>query len=155
MGADILRAKKFQLLRKSVRDQHVQETVPERPFVRYSAWQFLIRFASGAGTTLFVLYFASGIRVDSLYAAIMVSVLIGLTNASIPYIVGMFSFAVSLITIGLFSLMVNIFMLYILSTLHIGLRSPSLTVTVATALTIAAIAVFITLALDSQLIIKS
>ena len=114
-------------------------------------YTFLLRWILGTGITLAVFYFGSGIAVSSFYKGLMVAFLIGLANAAAPHLIGAFSFARTMLTIGLAMLVANAFLLYLAQVLNLGVRFSSWQSLELGAVVIATITWFSSLAVDSKL----
>jgi uncharacterized membrane protein YvlD (DUF360 family) len=112
---------------------------------------FLIRWLLAAGITLAVFYFSTGVSVSSFYNASMIAILIGLANAAAPHLIGTFSFARTILTVGLAMLVVNALLLHSASYLHLGVQFASWQSLQLAAIMIATITWFSSLAVDSKL----
>lgn len=116
---------------------------------------FLGRWAVISIITLVIIYVAQGVYVTSLYESFMSSVIIGLLNASIPYLINMFTFSQSIFTLVAFSLLANSFVLYLMDTLNVGIQAESLNAIILTAVMISIFTWFTTLSMNQKLILKS
>ncbi|MBI4091084.1 MAG: phage holin family protein [Candidatus Komeilibacteria bacterium] len=114
-------------------------------------YTFLLRWVLGTGITLAVFYFGRGIAVSSLYRGLMLAILIGLANAAAPHLLSTFSFARTMLTIGLAMLVTNAFLLYLAQALHLGIRFASWQSLELGAVVIAVITWFSSIAIDPKL----
>ncbi len=122
--------------------------------LNYMRMNFLIRWFIGSLTVLMVVLFSGSIWVESLYVACMIALIIGLVDACIPYLVGAFSFTTTILSVGLFLLLGNSFLLYLIQSLGMGFMTRSFNSMMLAAITISTIAWFSAIALESKLIIK-
>ena len=112
---------------------------------------FLRRWAIGFGAAGVVFVVGQGSTFVSLYAAFVIVLLIGLLNASLPYVLSMMTGMQNILTLGLTTLIINTFVLYILQEAHLGIRFASFNSLVLIAIMISTIAWFSTLAMDTSL----
>lgn len=69
--------------------------------------KILIRLLINAGALLALPYIISGIQVDSFYVALISALILGLLNVIIRPIVHLLTLPLTLLTLGLFALVVN------------------------------------------------
>jgi len=115
---------------------------------------FLARWFASTVTTLVIIYIAKGVFVTSLYEAFMSAVIIGLINASVPYLIGAFTFNKSIFSLVAFSLVVNSFIFFLMHKTHVGVQMGSMQAIILTAVMVSIFTWFITLSVDQKLIIK-
>lgn len=80
----------------------------------------LLRWFISAATLLLVAYLVPGFHVSGWYAAFIAALVLGLVNALIRPIILVLTLPVNILTLGLFTLVVNAFMLYLVSTIVKG-----------------------------------
>jgi len=115
----------------------------------------LLYRAGLAAVASFILFFAApGLGVQSLYHALMLSVILGFLNAFAPYIVSTATYQRNFLNIALFLFGINAFSLYLMIYFNLGLGSRSLATTVFAALTLSVLSLFITLVFGVKLNIK-
>ncbi len=115
----------------------------------------LLYRAGLAAIASFILFFvAPGLAVQSLYHALMLSVILGFLNALVPYVVSTASYQRNFLNIALFLFGINTFALYLMTYFNLGLGSSSFSTTALAALTLSVLGLFITLVFGSKLNIK-
>ena len=67
----------------------------------------LFRLLITTGIVLFLSYFMGGVQVDTISTAVLVAVVIGLLNTFLKPILVFFTFPVTVLTLGLFLLVIN------------------------------------------------
>ena len=67
----------------------------------------ILRLLINAGALLLLPYFISGIQVDGLYTAVLTAVILGLLNVFIRPVIQLLALPLTLLTLGLFALVVN------------------------------------------------
>ncbi len=82
--------------------------------------KFLLRLLFSACTLLLLTYYLPGIRVDSFYVAILAAIVLGLVNAIIRPIIVILTLPVNLLTLGLFSFVINAGLFWFVSTVVKG-----------------------------------
>ncbi len=80
----------------------------------------LLRWFISAATLLLVAYLVPGFHVSGWYAAFIAALVLGLVNALIRPIILLLTLPVNILTLGLFTFVVNAFMLYLVSTVVKG-----------------------------------
>lgn len=80
----------------------------------------LVRWFISAATLLLVAYLVPGFHVSGWYAAFIAALVLGLVNALIRPILLILTLPVNILTLGLFTLVVNAFMLWLVSTVVKG-----------------------------------
>lgn len=85
----------------------------------FNMYLFLRWFISAA-TLLLVAYLVPGFHVAGWYAAFVAALVLGLVNALIRPILLILTLPVNILTLGLFTLVINAFMLYIVSSVVKG-----------------------------------
>jgi putative membrane protein len=83
--------------------------------------QFLIRLLVNAIALLIVAYFLPGVHVASFTAAIIVALILGIVNAILKPILIILTLPVVILTLGLFTLVINAICFLLVAKLHIGL----------------------------------
>ncbi|MFA6429559.1 MAG: phage holin family protein [Patescibacteria group bacterium] len=83
---------------------------------------FLLRLLLNALTVLLVAYVVPGVVVSSFFVALIAALVIGFVNAIIRPIVSLLSLPVTLLTLGLFTLVINALMFWLASGLVPGFR---------------------------------
>lgn len=69
--------------------------------------KLLLRWAINAGTLLMLAYYLPGIEVSGWYAALITSLVLGLVNAILKPILVILTLPVTIVTLGLFTLVIN------------------------------------------------
>lgn len=82
--------------------------------------RFLIRWAAAAATLMGLAYYLPGVSVNSWYAAFVAALVIGLINAVIRPFITLLTLPVNILTLGLFSLVINALMLWLASSVVKG-----------------------------------
>lgn len=67
----------------------------------------LFRLLITTGIVLFLSYFMGGVQVDTISTAVLVAVVIGLLNTFLKPVLVFFTFPVTVLTLGLFLLVIN------------------------------------------------
>lgn len=80
----------------------------------------LLRWFISAATLLLVAYLVPGFHVSGWYAAFIAALVLGLVNALVRPIILVLTLPVNILTLGLFTFVVNAFMLYLVSTVVKG-----------------------------------
>lgn len=76
----------------------------------------LLRWLISALSLMFVAYLVPSVQVDSFYAALIAALVLGLVNALVRPIFILLTLPINLLTLGLFTLVINGFMLWLVST---------------------------------------
>ncbi len=82
--------------------------------------RLLLRWLVSALSLLAITYFVKGISVNNFYAALVAALVLGLVNALIRPIIVVLTLPFNVITLGLFTLVINAFMFWFASTLVKG-----------------------------------
>lgn len=82
--------------------------------------KLILRWIISAGTLLLIAYYLPGFKVDGLYSALIAALVLGLLNAIIRPLVHLVALPVTILTLGLFSLVINAFMIWLASTIVKG-----------------------------------
>lgn len=82
--------------------------------------RLLLRWLISAGILLLIAYVVPGIHLASFYTALIAALILGLINAIIKPIISLLALPVTLLTLGLFSLVINALMFYLASTVVKG-----------------------------------
>ncbi len=82
--------------------------------------RLIIRWLLSAATLLLISYYLPGIGVASLYTALVAALALGLINALIRPIILVLTLPVNILTLGLFTLIVNSLMFWLVSTIVKG-----------------------------------
>lgn len=80
----------------------------------------LLRWLLNALALLAVSYLVPGFVVDSLYAAFITALVLGLVNATIRPILLLLTLPINLLSLGLFTLVINAFMILFVATIVKG-----------------------------------
>ncbi len=81
----------------------------------------LFRWILNALALLFVAYVVPGFGVESFYTALIAAIILGLVNALVRPLLFILTLPVTILTLGLFSFVVNALMLWLVSTIVKGL----------------------------------
>lgn len=101
--------------------------------------KFLLRMAVSAAAIFGVAYLSNGwlLEVDSFWpAAVIAAVVLGLVNAIVKPIVSLLSLPITLLTLGLFSLVINAGMLYLVAAVVDGVHTTGFLQTVLASIVI-------------------
>lgn len=100
--------------------------------------KLILRLLVSSGVIFGVAYYSGGalLQVDGWAAAAWAAVVLGLVNLIIKPIVHVFAFPVTLLTLGLFALVINAFMLYIVAWLVPGVETNGFLATMLAAIVI-------------------
>jgi putative membrane protein len=82
--------------------------------------KLLLRWILSALTLMLIAYYLPGFRVSSFYAALIAALVLGLLNAIIRPIITILTLPVTILTLGLFTFVVNAAMIWITSTIVKG-----------------------------------
>ncbi len=82
--------------------------------------RFIIRLLINAIALLILAYKLPGFQVDSFYYALVAAVVLGLVNAVIRPILMLLSFPIRLLTLGLFTFVINAILLWVVASLLDG-----------------------------------
>ena len=91
---------------------------------------FIIRLVLNAMALLAIAYFVPGFKVTGFYSALMVALILGLINAVIKPVLVILTLPITLVTLGLFVFVINIFLLWFVSTIVKGFTIETLTAAV-------------------------
>lgn len=81
---------------------------------------FLLRLVINALIILGIAYWLPGIGVSSFYTALLVAIILGLVNAIIRPILILLTLPVNILTLGLFTLIINALLFWLVSTIVKG-----------------------------------
>ncbi len=82
--------------------------------------KLLLRWAMNAGALLLIAHYVPGMGVSGFYAALLVILVLGLVNALIRPIVVLLTLPVNILTLGLFTFVINALMFWFVSTVVKG-----------------------------------
>ncbi len=82
---------------------------------------FLIRLVVNAVALIAVTYIVPGIHVSGLGGAIIAALILGVVNAILRPILVVLSLPLELLTLGLFTLVINALLFWLVGALHVGL----------------------------------
>ena len=82
--------------------------------------KLLIRWLLSALALMLIAYYVPGIAVTSFYAALVAALILGLINALIRPILLVFTLPINIITLGLFTLVINALMFWLASSIVKG-----------------------------------
>jgi putative membrane protein len=74
-------------------------------------WNLLVHWAISAISLVIVAYLIPGIRLDGLGPALLAPLVIGLVNATVGFIVKIVTFPITILSLGIFLLVINALML--------------------------------------------
>jgi putative membrane protein len=80
----------------------------------------LLKWLASAISLLIVAYFVPGFRVSTFTAALIAAVALGLINGTLGAILKFFTFPVTILTLGIFSLVINALMLMLAASIVPG-----------------------------------
>jgi putative membrane protein len=86
---------------------------------------FIIRLLVNAVALIIVAYFLPGVHVASYTAAIVAALVLGIANAVIRPILFVLTLPAVILTLGLFTFVINAIVFYLVAHLHIGLTVDS------------------------------
>lgn len=75
--------------------------------------KFIIHWLISAVALLVVAYFLSGVIIDSFFTAIVAALVLGIANAIIRPIILIITLPINIITLGIFTLIINALMLWL------------------------------------------
>lgn len=87
----------------------------------------IVRIVLNALALLGIAYLVPGIQVDSLVTALIVALVLGLVNAFIRPIIMILTLPINMITLGLFTLVINAFLFWLVSRWVPGFDVPGVT----------------------------
>ena len=82
---------------------------------------FIIRLVLNAVALLIVAYFVPGVHVTSLTGAIIAAFILGIVNAILRPLLFLLTLPLQILTLGLFTLVINALLFQLVASLHIGL----------------------------------
>ena len=82
---------------------------------------FLIRLLINAVALLGIAYFMPGVHVDSFWSALLVAFILGIVNAVLRPILFLLTLPLQILTLGLFTLIINGFLFWWVAHWHLGL----------------------------------
>lgn len=108
--------------------------------------RFIVRMLTSGAVIFGVAYISAGslIRVDSFEAALVTAVVLAIANAVVKPIVSVLSLPITILTLGLFSLVINALMLYLAAWVVPGFHTVGFWQTVAAALLISVVTAVLT-----------
>ena len=103
--------------------------------------RFLLRLAISAAVIFGVAYFSKGVllEVDSFWWALLLAAVLGIVNAVIKPVISFLSLPVTIVTLGLFALVINAAMLALAVALTPGVRTTGFWATIAAAVIISVV----------------
>lgn len=84
--------------------------------ILYWVYMLLFRWLINALSVLLVAYVVPGIHVESFYTALLVAVVLGILNAVVRPILIILTLPITLVTLGLFTLVINAALFWLVST---------------------------------------
>ena len=111
----------------------------------------LLRWLWGIAAVFVTIYLIDGVAVMSPYAGFMGATMIALVNTVTPYTIRISGFARTLLTLLLFLLIMNAFMLYVIDSLRLGILVDSFRALVLASVTIATLCWFAAIALEPKM----
>lgn len=88
-------------------------------------WRFLVRIIILAAVILGIAHFIPGLQVPNFWDALLFSFILAIINATITPVLIAISFPLTVITIGLFPLLINTFVFWLASTISYGIHITS------------------------------
>lgn len=82
--------------------------------------KLVVRWLLGAAALMLVAYFIPGIAVNSFYAALVAALILGLINALIRPFILLLTLPINILTLGLFTLVINALMFWLASSIVKG-----------------------------------
>ncbi len=82
--------------------------------------KLLLRWLLGAAALMLIAYYVPGIAVASFYAALVAALVLGLINALIRPFIILLTLPVNILTLGLFTLVINALMFWLAGTVVKG-----------------------------------
>lgn len=82
----------------------------------------LLKWVASAAALLIVAYFVPGFQVNSFTTALIAAVVLGLINGTLGAILKFFTFPVTILTLGIFSLVINALMLMLATSFVSGFK---------------------------------
>ncbi len=82
--------------------------------------KLVVRWLLGAGALMLIAYYVPGIRVASFYAALVAALILGLINALIRPFIILLTLPINILTLGLFTLVINALMFWLASSVVKG-----------------------------------
>jgi len=82
--------------------------------------KLLLRWLISAGTLMMLAYYMPGISVVSFYSALIAALVLGLINALVRPVALLFSLPVNILTLGLFTFVINALMFWLASSIVKG-----------------------------------
>lgn len=88
-------------------------------------WRFILRVIILAAVILGIAHFIPGLQVPNFWDALLFSFILAIINATITPVLIAISFPLTVITIGLFPLLINTFVFWLASTISYGIHITS------------------------------
>jgi putative membrane protein len=82
--------------------------------------RLLLRWVISAGVLMLIAYYLPGFKVSGFYTALIAALVLGLLNAIIRPVVHIFALPITILTLGLFSLVINALIIWLTSTIVKG-----------------------------------
>lgn len=80
----------------------------------------LLRWLIGAVSLMLVTYVVPGIKIQSFYTALIAALILGLINSLIKPVLVLLTLPVNILTLGLFTLVINAFLFWLAATIVKG-----------------------------------
>lgn len=96
--------------------------------------KFIIKCLISSVTLIVVAYFIPGISFDSFLTVLITALILGIINAIIRPIILLFTIPINIITLGLFTFIINAFMLWLVHLLVSGFHITNFTTAIWAAL---------------------
>lgn len=113
--------------------------------------KFLWRWLITTAIVMAAAYLVPGVSISSIYTAFMTALILGLVNAIIRPIIVLFTFPLTLVTLGLFLLVINAFLLWLVSLVVPGFTLASLSSVLIMTIVISIFSWFTNMLLDVKL----
>lgn len=82
--------------------------------------KLVLRWLLGAAALMLIAYYVPGIQVASFYSALVAALILGLINALIRPLIILFTLPINILTLGLFTLVINALMFWLASSVVKG-----------------------------------
>ena len=114
--------------------------------------KFVLRMLVSAAVIFGVAYLSGGwlLGVDDFVAALWAAVVLSLLNALVRPVIGLLSLPITVLTLGLFALVLNAFMIYIVAWVVPGVETTGFFQTLIAALLISIVSAFFSAAIDRE-----
>ena len=112
--------------------------------------QLLWRWLISTGVIMATAYILPGIDIKSIYVGFMVSLILGLVNATVRPILILITMPATIMTMGIFIVVVNGFLLYVVSTFIPGFSVHSFQSSITAAIVISIFSWFLNIIINTE-----